>query len=124
MATSDRLDQIRGRTIRFSWSDGPTQGTTHEHVFHADGTVEWHSVDDSGRKAAGAAEAAGKDEPKAERPRYSSIEVTGDFWLVSYLSSSGYTLTVMLNFEDGSIVGIASNETSWFQVRGRFVVVR
>ena len=38
-------DQINGKTIRLSWTDGPTKGTTQEHVFHKDGTVEWHSIE-------------------------------------------------------------------------------
>ena len=34
-------DQVCGKTIRLSWADDPTKGTTQEHVFHKDGTVEW-----------------------------------------------------------------------------------
>ena len=36
---------IRGKTIQFRWTDGPTEGMTHEHVFHPDGTVEWHDAE-------------------------------------------------------------------------------
>ena len=36
--------RVRGRTIRFTWTDGPTAGKTHEHRFHHDGTVEWRAV--------------------------------------------------------------------------------
>ena len=114
-------DQIRGSTIRFSWIDGPTKGTTHEHVFHEDGTVEWHAVDEAFERREGRSPHAPTDR-KADRPRYYSVEVTDDFWLVSYLSNSGYTLTVVLNFEDGSIVGIASNDRNWIPVHGHFQV--
>jgi hypothetical protein len=37
---------------------------------------------------------------------------------VSYLSGSGYTLTVVLNFKDGGMVGFASNDKQWFPVKG------
>jgi len=112
---------VRGRTIRFTWTDGPTKGSTHEHVFDEDGTVEWHSGEESGSRAS--TDEAARDRAPAERPRYSSIEVTDDFWMVSYLSNSGYTLTVVLNFEDGSLVGVASNDQKWFPMRGQFQVV-
>ena len=39
-----RAPAIRGKTIRLTWTDGPTKGTTHEHVFHDDGTVEWRDA--------------------------------------------------------------------------------
>ena len=38
--SSKLSDQVSGKTIRLSWGDGPTKGTTQEHAFHKDGTVE------------------------------------------------------------------------------------
>lgn len=53
MTTSKLSNQVSGKTIRLSWTDGPTKGTTQEHLFHKDGTVEWHSIEkDSKAKAA------------------------------------------------------------------------
>jgi hypothetical protein len=95
-----QADPIRGRTIRLTWTEGPTKGKTHEHVFHADGTVEW-----------------GK-----ERVRYSAMRAGGEVWAMSYLSLSGYTLTVALNFGDRTMVGFASNEKEWHPLRGTFEV--
>lgn len=123
MASKLSSDPIRGRTIRFAWSDGPTKGTVHEHVFYDDETVEWHAVEQSSGGKAKASKGETKPAQKPERPRYFSVELTDDFWLVSYLSQSGYTLTVVLNFEDASMVGIASNDKMWTPVRGHFEVV-
>lgn len=120
--TEKIADQVRGKTIRLSWTDGPTKGTTHEHVFHADGTVDWHSVDGEEKEKAqtgGAQQAA----PKPERPKYAAFAVSDDVCLVSYLSTSGYTLTVILRFTDGSTVGFASNDKTWFPVQGTFEVM-
>lgn len=36
--------RIRGTTMRWAWTDGPTQGKVHEHIFHDNGTVEWHDA--------------------------------------------------------------------------------
>ena len=103
---------VRGRTVRFIWTDGPTQGKTHEHRFHSDGTVEWHT--------------AGFDpgaDPEGERPEYFAADVGDDACFVSYLSKSGYTLTVVLNFVRGTIIGVASNEKLWTPVRGRVEIL-
>jgi uncharacterized protein YjbJ (UPF0337 family) len=105
---------VKGKTIRLSWTDGPTKGTTQEHVFHDDGTVEWRPVEDG---------VTGKAGKASGRPAYAGIDVTDDACMISYLSSSGYTLTVVLNCDDGSTVGIASNEKIWLPVRGSFEVM-
>ena len=107
---------LRGKSVRFSWSDGPTKGTTHEHVFHDDGTVEWRAV--NGSKGNGH-----KDAGNVERPKFVDESVADGVRMVSYLSDSGYTLTAVLNFNDKSIVGVASNEKTWTPVHGSFEIV-
>ena len=113
--------QVSGKTIRLSWADGPTKGTTQEHVFHKDGTVEWHSIE-TGGKSKPAAEGA-KAAKKPEKPHYAGEKITEDICLVSYLSQSGYTLTVVLNLSDGLTVAIASNEKDWLPAHGSFEVM-
>jgi hypothetical protein len=108
----DRAEAIRGKTVRLTWTEGPTQGATHEHVFHQDGTVEWH---DAGGAEKGAA--------AKERPPYAAVEVADGVYAVSYLAASGYTLTVVLNFRDRKVVGFASSAKDWHPVRGSFEVV-
>ena len=88
MKDVEQAAAIRGKTIRFVWTEGPTKGKTHEHVFHPDGTVTWSDAD--------ASEAAS---PK-EKPPYAANRITDDIYAVSYLAPSGYTLTVVLNFGD------------------------
>jgi hypothetical protein len=104
---------VRGKTIRFNWTDGPTKGTTHEHVFHPDGTVEWHEPHPTPK--AGAAK---------DRPTYGARKVADDIYVVSYLAGSGYTLTVVLNFRDNRIVGFASGAKEWYPVQGTFEIVK
>lgn len=112
MAQIERAEAIRGKTVRLTWTDGPTRGATHEHVFYQDGTVEWH---DPG--------AAGKGGAAKERPPYAAVAVADGVYAVSYLAASGYTLTVVLNFRDQQVVGFASSAKDWHPVRGRFEVV-
>ena len=51
MAPSKLSNQVSGKTVRLSWIDGPTKGTTQEHVFHQDGAVVWRSIGKDGKKA-------------------------------------------------------------------------
>jgi hypothetical protein len=120
MTESIRDPAVQGRTIRFRWTEGPTKGITHEHVFHEDGSVEWRDVAPS--KAAPPAEAPQRADA-SERPAYAAIKVAEEAVVVSYLAASGYTLTVVLNFRNHQLVGFASSAREWFPLRGSFEVV-
>ena len=61
MEHMDRAEAIRGKTVRLTWTEGPTRGATHEHVFHQDGTVEWH---DAGSAGKGGAAKRGRPTPR------------------------------------------------------------
>jgi hypothetical protein len=112
---------IQGKTIQFRWTEGPTKGMTHEHVFHPDGTVEWHDAEPS--RSASGGKRTGQGEPP-ERPAYAAVPVADGAFLVSYLAGSGYTLTVALNFRDRQLIGFASSAKEWFPVRGTFEVMK
>jgi len=100
-------ETLAGRTLRWKFEEGPTAGSTYEHTFHPDGSVEFRKLD-------------GKKEGKATREKkYASFEVAPEVHLVSYLGASGYTLTVALNFRTGTLYGFASNEKEWYPVSGK-----
>jgi hypothetical protein len=123
MADIPRAGAIRGTTMRWAWTEGPTKGTVHEHVFHEDGTVEWHDAVSTPPKKPSKETGAHKSAPP-ERPPYAAFEVTPEVFAVSYLSpSSGFTLTVVLNFATRQLVGVASGGKDWFPLRGTFEVV-
>ena len=106
-------DRVTGKTIRFTWTDGPTKGESHEHVFHPDGSVEYARLE--GGKAKG---------KYTKEKKYVAARITDDVYLVSYLAASGFTLTVALNFADRALTGFASNDKQWFPCSGTFEVVR
>jgi len=109
-------EQILGKTVHLKWTDGPTKGMTHAHFFHEDGTVEWRALDDGQKPATG-------DTPASvDRPRCLARDITEQVVLMSYLSNSGYTLTVTLNFRNQTVVGVASNDKTWVPVEGTFSV--
>jgi hypothetical protein len=116
----DRAAAIRGKTIRFTWTEGPTKGKTHEHVFHQDGTVTWSDADTSKTAQPATSAAAGNTK---EKPRYAATRVEDEIYAVSYLAPSGYTLSVVLNFRDQQLVGFVSGAKEWYPVRGTFQVV-
>jgi hypothetical protein len=109
-------DPIRGKTIRWRYSDGPTAGTQFEHVFGTDGTVTYKMLGPKSEAAGGA--------PAQEVPRYEVARVSEDIYAVSYLAPSGWTLTTVLDMKAGTIVSVASNEKQLFVQRGTFEIVR
>jgi len=121
MTETLRAPAIRGKTIRLTWTAGPTKGATHEHVFHQDGTVEWRRTDVSEKKPTAAP--SRKAEAKQERAPYAALPVADDIYVVSYLAPSGYTLTVVLNLRDHRMVGFASGAKEWYPAHGTFEVV-
>ena len=76
-------DQVSGKTIRLSWTDGPTKGTTQEHVFHKDGTVERHSVEAGGKGKSAAENGGAKPAKKPEKPPYVAVKIADDSCMVS-----------------------------------------
>jgi hypothetical protein len=120
-APGANTDRIRGRTLRFHFEDGPTAGTTYEHVFREDGTVEFRSIEDPSSVASVEEQPSPASFVSPEpTTRYGAFEVSGDVWTVSYLSEHGYTLTVALNFSSWKLFGFASNDKEWHPVAGRF----
>jgi hypothetical protein len=113
--TTRTRDLVRGRTLRWSFDDGPAKGTAFEHEFREDGTVAYRGVDGSSR-----GDGAGK---AAETAQYGSARLSDDVDVVSYRSANGYTLTVALNFSEGRMVAFASNSDQWFEQHGTFEVV-
>jgi hypothetical protein len=99
-ATSDR---VKGKTLRWTFAEGPQAGKTYEHTFHEDGP--------EGTPSGG---------QRRERPTYAAYRVSDDVQLLSYLAPSGFTLTVALNFGDHRLVSIASNSEQWFPASGTF----
>jgi len=111
MSDHNRANDIGGKTIRWIWTEGPTKGKTHEHVFNEDGTVTWRAIDGN------------QDSPPSKPAKYAAFKVKDDVQVVSYLAESGYTLTVIMNYDDSSIVGFASGANEWYPVKGTFQVV-
>ena len=101
---------LAGRTQRWKFVDGPTAGKTYEHTFSAGGTVTFREVG-----------GADKVKPGAEKQsaiRYAAFEVVPGMHLVSYLSASGYTLTVLVNTNNGRLHGFASSAKEWYPLTG------
>ena len=113
-------DPIRGKTFRWTFTNGPTAGKTYEHRFNDNGTVVWRDV----KEPAKSKSASEKAKPGADEApvRYAAFRVADDVYTVSYLALSGYTLTVVLNFKDHRMYGFASNDKQWFPVEGTFEV--
>lgn len=97
-------DPITGKTIRWSYGDGPVKGQAFEHVFGSDGMVTY--------RAPGAA--------AHEAPiHYEVARLSDEVWAVSYLSKNTWTLTTVINIRTREIVSFASNEKELHVQHGR-----
>lgn len=117
-------DPIRGKTIRWTYEDGPMAGKGFEHVFGEDGNVTWRETNtDDGRTKPPSNGKQTTGKPATEpRAKYEVVPVNDDVCVVSYLSKSGYTLTSVLDFASGTVVSFASNEKELVSQRGMFEV--
>jgi hypothetical protein len=106
------LDPVRGRTIRWTWKEGPDKGSLIEHVFREDGRMLFRVM--SGRN---------KSTARVERP-YESTRVGPDVYTVSYRTATGSTMTVFLNFKTRALLGLASDSEGWHPARGTFAVMK
>ena len=90
-------DPLSGKTLRWTYSDGPMKGKVFEHRFATDGTVSWKE--------------AGDAKPSADSSAtYQHARINDDVKAFSYLAKSGFTLTTVIDEKSGSIVSFASNE--------------
>lgn len=106
------MESLRGKTVRWTFTDGPVAGMVFEHTFHDDGSLVWRIL-----------EGAGKGH-SAQEKRYDTKQVSQDVHSVSYLAASGHTLTVVLNLATGRMFGFASSNTEWYPVTGTFEIVQ
>ena len=99
---------ITGHSLRFTFLDGPMAGKSFDHTFSRNGGATFREV--------------GSD-PNAKPGVASQYEVASlgqDVHAVSYLSSSGNTLTVVLDFKTRKLAAFASNEKSLILQHGTF----
>jgi len=99
---------ITGHSLRWKFADGPMAGKAFDHTFSRNGMVSFREVD---------ADPNGKP---AVAEQYQVASVGQDVHAVSYLSSSGYTLTVILDYKTLKLVAFASNEKSLTMQHGTF----
>jgi hypothetical protein len=102
-------DPVRGKTLRWRFDDGPVKGKTFEHAFSMDGTVTYREISETG---------AGPEGPRAH---YEAIPVDDHIYVVSYLASSGWTLTTVVDTRSRKIVSFASNEKELISQHGELV---
>jgi hypothetical protein len=122
MAGTATVDRVRGKTFRWTFTEGPQAGKAYEHTFHEDGTVAYRAVENGSKQHSPAAPDGNAGSPP-ERPHYAAVTVSDDVEMVSYLADSGFTLTVALNFADHRLASIASNNEQWFPAQGTFAEV-
>lgn len=103
-----QANPITGHSLRLKFSDGPMAGKSFDHTFSRNGNVMFLEVGGDPNAKPGNAE------------QYQVASIGQDVHTVSYLSSSGYTLTVILDYRTLKLVAFASNEKSLTMQQGTF----
>lgn len=113
---------IQGKTLRWTFEDGPTAGETYEHTFGTDGLVDYRRVGD-GKAADPNQSPVARAAPKPTT--YQVAQLSFDVFVVSYLSpASGYTLTAVLDFKTAKVIAVASNQDQVVLQHGTFETVQ
>jgi hypothetical protein len=100
------MDSLRGATIRWMFVEPPVAGMKFEHTFREDGTLVWRVLEGSG---------AGTSK---EEKRYATMKIADGVHVVSYLAASGHTLSVVVDFNNGRVVGFGSDNKEWHPLTG------
>ena len=98
-------DPVSGKTLHWTYDDGPVAGKQFTHRFGTDGTVVY-------QEHGGA---------PSQPVKYEVADVADGVYAVSYLASSGWTLTTVVDPKTKRIVSFASNEKSLVVQRGKLV---
>ena len=99
---------ITGHALRWKFADGPMAGKSFDHTFSRNGSVSYREVGGDPNAKPGVAE------------QYQVASLGQDVHAVSYLASSGYTLTVVLDYKTHKLIAFASNEKSLTMQQGTF----
>ena len=102
-----KTDPIRGKTIRWTFTDGAMANKTFEHSFDDKGSVTFRSTDGNANGKA------------SEKKKYEMAQVSANVCAISYMSN-GYTLTVVLDFQTGKLSAFSSNEKELALQHGMF----
>jgi len=100
------MDSLRGATIRWMFVEPPVAGVKFEHTFRDDGTLVWRVLEGPGKGAS------------REEKRYATMKIAEGVHVVSYLAASGHTLSVVVDFNTGRVIGFGSDNKEWHTFTG------
>jgi hypothetical protein len=104
------MNRIEGKTIRWTFRDGPVANERYEHAFDRNGGVTYRKLDGEDETGEG-----------TRVEKYESEAVGDDVVVFSYLApDSGYTLTSVLDYASNTVVAFASNEKMLAVQHGTF----
>ena len=99
---------ITGHSFRFKFVDGPVAGKWFDHTFSRNGQVTFREVGSDPNAKPGSAD------------QYQVASLGQDVRALCYLTGSGHTLTVVLDYKTMKLIAFASNEQSVVLQQGSF----
>lgn len=104
MEAQETPKSLIGKTITLEWTKGDK--AIYEVVLLDETKVHWKAI-----------EGYEKGQEATEK-EYNLEKVSENIYLLSWLEAVGYTITVTLNFNDNTVVGIISNDKEWYPKTG------
>lgn len=105
---NDIKTAIEGHTFEWRWSEGAFKGAAFNVTFKQDGELAWKGIEGL---------VVGKGDIEKE---YVVKSISENVKLISWSEKSGYTVTIVLNFENGLCTGVVSKGQEWYPLSGRF----
>lgn len=100
------INPINGKTLRWIWQEGMYGGNSYEAHFQQDGHVSWKIT-------------AGPDAGNTATANvYNVQQVANDVFVVSWLQTDGYTVSITINMTTKKIYGAVSARDEWYPVSG------
>lgn len=103
--TSQKIEnsnQFYGKTIQHTWTEGAFAGGSFKNQYRNDNSASLECV------------AGGYKGTKAELKTYSARSLGKNLWLMSWLEESGYSVSIVFDFDNKKVTGTISKPNAEF----------
>ena len=99
---TENSNQFYGKTIQHTWTEGAFAGGSFKNQYRSDNSALLECV------------AGGFKGTKAELKTYSARNIGTNLWLMSWLEESGYSVSIVFDFNSKKVTGTISKPNAEF----------
>lgn len=110
METTSHTSRIVGHTIQHTWKEGAFAGGSFKNTYKTDGSATLRCVE-------------GTYKGTIVEQKIATVRPLGkNFEMVSWLEESGYTVSIVFDFDTMKITGLISNAKEYYPLSGIFTI--